>query len=54
MRLRLWRLLGVIGGGAAILSVGFVLGLPFSSRAQQPTQPAATAAMPPGDNYVGA
>lgn len=54
MTRRLWRLLGVIGGAAVVLSAGFVLGLPFSSRAQQPAQPAATAAMPPGDNYVGA
>ena len=51
---KVWRLLRVAGGAAAILSVGFVLGLPFSSRAQQPAQPAPTAAMPPGDNYVGA
>ena len=54
MTRRLWRLLGVIGGAAVVLSAGFVLGLPFASRAQQPAQPAATAAMPPGDNYVGA
>jgi DmsE family decaheme c-type cytochrome len=54
MTRRLWRLLGVIGGAAVVLSAGFVLGLPFSSRAQQPAQPAATAAMPPGDEYVGA
>jgi cytochrome c553 len=54
MTRRLWRLLGVIGGAAVILSAGFVLGLPFASRAQQPTQRAATAAVPPGDNYVGA
>jgi DmsE family decaheme c-type cytochrome len=54
MTRRLWRLLGLVGGAAVVLSAGFVLGLPFSSRAQQPAQPAATAAMPPGDNYVGA
>ena len=53
MTRRRWQLLGVIGGAAIVLSLGFVLGLPFSSRAQQPSQPAATAATPSGD-YVGA
>jgi len=58
---KLWRVLGLVGGAAVILSAGIVLGLPFSSRAQQPAQTAqqqaqsaTPAATPPGDEYVGA
>jgi hypothetical protein len=37
---KLWRVLGLVSGAAVILSAGIVLGLPFSSRVQQPAQTA--------------
>ena len=54
MTLRRWRLFAGVASAAAVFSAGIVLGLPFSSRAQQPAQPATTAAVPPGGGYVGA
>ncbi len=48
-----WRLLVGIAMGATALSIGVVLGLPFSSRAQQPAQQAATPPVAPDGNYVG-
>jgi DmsE family decaheme c-type cytochrome len=51
---RRWRLLAGITSAAVLLCVGVLLGLPFSSRAQQPAKPAATAAVPSDSNYVGA
>jgi DmsE family decaheme c-type cytochrome len=60
MNWTLWRLLRLVGVAAVVLSVGAVLGLPFSSRAQQrapqPTTVAASSNEPasPGPDYVGA
>ncbi|MDO8478682.1 MAG: DmsE family decaheme c-type cytochrome [Candidatus Rokubacteria bacterium] len=51
---RRWRLFAGIASAAAVVCAGIVLGLPFSSRAQQPAQPAAAAAAPADGNYVGA
>lgn len=51
---RRWRILVGIGSAAAVFCAGIVLGLPFSSRAQQPAKPAAAAAAPADSNYVGA
>jgi DmsE family decaheme c-type cytochrome len=51
---RRWRILVGIASAAAVFCAGIVLGLPFSSRAQQPAQPAAAAAAPADSNYVGA
>src|SRR5438034_10028590 len=51
---RRWRLLMGIASAAAVFGAGIVLGLPFSSRAQQPAKPAAAAAPPADSNYVGA
>ena len=50
---RRWRLCVGIASAAAVFCAGIVLGLPFSSRAQQPAKPAAAAA-PADSNYVGA
>jgi DmsE family decaheme c-type cytochrome len=49
---RRWRLFAGIASAAAVVCAGIVLGLPFSSHAQQPAQPAAAA--PADGNYVGA
>jgi DmsE family decaheme c-type cytochrome len=53
---RRWWLFAGITSAAVVLCVGVLLGLPFSSRAQQPAKPAATAAAPSdsNSNYVGA
>jgi DmsE family decaheme c-type cytochrome len=51
---RRWRLFAGIASAAAVFCAGIVLGLPFSSRAQQPAKPAAAAAAPADSNYVGA
>ena len=51
---RRWRLCVGIASAAAVFCAGIVLGLPFSSRAQQPAKPAAAAAAPADSNYVGA
>jgi DmsE family decaheme c-type cytochrome len=51
---RRWRLFAGIASAAAVFCAGIVLGLPFSSRAQQPEKPAAAAAAPADSNYVGA
>jgi DmsE family decaheme c-type cytochrome len=57
------RLIGMLAGAAIALGVGIVLGLPFASRAQQPTPPAAPPAAAPAaagtasttpSGYVGA
>ena len=48
-----WRVLLAVSFVVTVFSVGLVLGLPFSSRAQQPAKPVA-AAVPPDSNYVGA
>jgi DmsE family decaheme c-type cytochrome len=48
-----WRVLLAVSFVVTVLSVGLVLGLPFSSRAQQPAKPV-VAAVPPDSNYVGA
>ena len=50
---RPWRALTGIAMAATVLCLGVVLGLPFSSPAQQPAKPAATAAAPADSNYVG-
>ena len=51
---RRWRLFAGIASAAAVFCAGIILGLPFSSRAQQPPKPAAAAAAPADSNYVGA
>ena len=51
---RPWSALTGIAIAAAVFCLGVVLGLPFSSRAQQPATPAAAAAAPTDSNYVGA
>jgi DmsE family decaheme c-type cytochrome len=51
---RRWRLFAGIASAAAVFCAGILLGLPFSSRAQQPAQPAAGATAPADSNYVGA
>jgi DmsE family decaheme c-type cytochrome len=51
---RRWRLFAGIASAAAVFGVGIVLGLPFSSRAQQPAQPPVAATAPADTNYVGA
>jgi DmsE family decaheme c-type cytochrome len=51
---RRWRVLMGIASAAAVFGAGIVLGLPFSSTAQQPAKPAAAAAAPADSNYVGA
>ena len=51
---RRWRLVVGIASAAAVFCAGIVLGLPFSSRAQQPAKPAAAAGAPTESNYVGA
>ncbi len=51
---RRWRLFAGVASAAAVFCAGIVLGLPFSSRAQQPAKPAAAAAAPADSNYVGA
>ena len=51
---RRWRLFAGITSAAAVFCAGIILGLPFSSRAQQPAKPAAAAAAPADSNYVGA
>ena len=51
---RRWRLFAGIASAAAVLCVGVLLGLPFSSGAQQPAKPATPAAAPADSNYVGA
>jgi DmsE family decaheme c-type cytochrome len=47
------RLCVVFGSVLALVCAGFVLGLPFSSRAQQPARPAATPPAAVDSNYVG-
>ena len=49
-----WRLFAGIASAAAVFSAGIILGLPLSSRAQQPAKPAAAASAPADSNYVGA
>jgi DmsE family decaheme c-type cytochrome len=49
-----WRWIAGMGLVATAFCFGVVVGLPFSSRAQQPPQPAATAPAPVESNYVGA
>jgi DmsE family decaheme c-type cytochrome len=51
---RRWRLFAGIASAAAVFGAGIILGLPFSSRAQQPVKPAAATAAPTDTNYVGA
>jgi DmsE family decaheme c-type cytochrome len=51
---RRWRLLAGIASAAAVFCAGIILGLPFSSLAQQPAKPAVAAAAPADSNYVGA
>ena len=51
---RSWQWFLAIGLAGTIFSLGVVLGLPFSLRAQQPPQPAAAAPAPADSNYVGA
>jgi len=51
---RRWRLFAGIASAAAVFCAGIILGLPFSSRAQQPAKPAAAAAAPADTKYVGA
>src|ERR1700693_5836806 len=51
---RRWRLFAEIASAGAGVCAGIILGLPFSSRAQQPTKPAAAATAPADSNYVGA
>lgn len=49
-----WQLFAGIGLAVTAFSVGVVLGLPFSSRAQQHAPPAAKAPVLIDSNYVGA
>jgi DmsE family decaheme c-type cytochrome len=51
---RRWQWFLGIGLAGTIFSLGIVLGLPFSLRAQQQPPPAATAPLPADSNYVGA
>jgi DmsE family decaheme c-type cytochrome len=51
---RRWRYFVGNISAAAVFCAGVVLGLPFSSEAQQPAKPAAAAAAPADSNYVGA
>jgi DmsE family decaheme c-type cytochrome len=51
---RRWRYFVGNISAAAVFYAGVVLGLPFSSEAQQPAKPAAAAAAPADSNYVGA
>ena len=49
---RRWRLFAGIASTAAVFCAGIILGLPFSSHAQQPAKPAR--GRPADSNYVGA
>ena len=49
---RRWRLFAGNASAAAVFCAGIILGLPFSSHAQQPAKPAAAASA--DSNYVGA
>jgi DmsE family decaheme c-type cytochrome len=49
-----WRWFAGIGLVATAFCFGVIMGVPFSSRAQQPAQPAAAAPVPAESNYVGA